>query len=292
MKSTHYRLEAVDDVLIDTGEDRLILYKLTEAVKDLVTMEELTPIMKDTVVLEKNGEIVENPCEGDMQPLDFVVSEDKQYLYMFDAGCDRGRIFYYQKHYEQDGKKKWIETDSVNFTFHGESEEVELSSHEDYLFIQYNDGQHSHIYQTEFTSRKQRVVQEYMNPEECKFIELVSSEVYSAAVCEIDEYEYLVKVFVNDQNSYSNLYDSKKLSLRPRLVFVENSQLYAITQENVYTFDLNEEHPFEAQANVWAKVTVRLHDAVNTDSFSIPVTVAAKDKEDQHEETVVTVLMQ
>lgn len=93
-----------------------------------------------------------------MKPLDFVISQDKEFLYVFDAGCQRGRIFYYQKQYKTENGMKWIETDSINFTFHGESEEVQLSSQEDYLFIQYNDEKHSHIYQTEVTTKKQRVL--------------------------------------------------------------------------------------------------------------------------------------
>lgn len=62
VKSSPFRIEAVDDVLIDTAADRIILYKFDGYVLGAVTMKELTPIMKDTVVLEKNGEIVDNPC--------------------------------------------------------------------------------------------------------------------------------------------------------------------------------------------------------------------------------------
>lgn len=225
-----------------------------------------------------------------MEPLDFVLYQDNELLYVFDAACQRGRIFYYKQNITVNGHVKWIETDSGSQTLKAEeAETILLTATDDHMFVQLLEDGYSHIYQTETTATNQKVLQEFMNPEECKFMDTISTNIFTATVCMKSEYEYFVNVFVNDQNSYSNLYASKSFEYRPYISFVDNKQLYVITSENIYNYELNEEHPFEEQANVWAKVTFRISDAINTESFDLPVTIFGRDLDDQKQSSTVLI---
>lgn len=121
-----------------------------------------------------------------------------------------------------------------------------------------------------------------MNPEGCFYNQLASDVYFTAAQCKVSTSEYRVKLLVNKENSYTNLYTVITTEYDSRFIFNDdddNIRLYMFTGEklNIYYLQTGSKHyshlvPAD-DLTVWGYVKFGIKDPAKTDSFNATVTL-------------------